>query len=101
MQAPGVLSDRTIAGYNDGFIYTAPVGSYLPNHKGIYDLSGNVQEWVDDEFTKRGGVGLGVLRGGSWNSFQADNLYSGSRNAVPSIYKDSMYGFRVVLGRVK
>jgi formylglycine-generating enzyme required for sulfatase activity len=35
-------------GYIDGYAYTAPVGSFMPNGSGIYDMSGNVYEWVAD-----------------------------------------------------
>lgn len=50
--------DPTLANYGsgkwgegdsgDGFEFTSPVGSYPPNQLGIYDMSGNVFEWVDD-----------------------------------------------------
>ena len=97
---PGVPAERTIPGYDDGFPYTAPVGSFPPNQLGIYDLSGNVQEWVEDEYSRLGSNRLGVLRGGGWNTYQMENLYTGSRNAVPPDYRDVFYGFRIVLARV-
>jgi serine/threonine protein kinase/uncharacterized OsmC-like protein len=64
---PGVSSDRTIPGYDDGFPVTAPVGSFPENELGIFDLSGNVQEWVGDDYSTRGVV-LGVLRDRSMDS---------------------------------
>jgi eukaryotic-like serine/threonine-protein kinase len=98
--APGVSADRIIPGYDDGYEYTAPVGSFPPNDSGIHDLSGNVQEWVEDDFSKQENILLGVLRGGGWNTYQIENLYTGSRNAVSPTYRDSNYGFRVVLAKV-
>ncbi|MDH5602627.1 MAG: SUMF1/EgtB/PvdO family nonheme iron enzyme [Cyclobacteriaceae bacterium] len=36
--------------YDDGYHYTAPIMSFFPNDYGIYDMSGNVSEWVLDDF---------------------------------------------------
>lgn len=33
----------------DGFLFTAPVNSYKPNINGLYNLSGNVAEWILDD----------------------------------------------------
>ena len=37
--------------YNDGFQGKAPVGSFKPDRIGLYDLAGNVSEWVHDLYT--------------------------------------------------
>jgi formylglycine-generating enzyme required for sulfatase activity len=54
---------------------------------------------VADEYSKLGNNVLGVLRGGGWNTYQPENLFTGSRNAVPPTFEDWIYGFRVVLAK--
>ena len=98
--APGMAGDRTIPNYDDGYEKTSPVGSFPANIYGLFDLSGNVHEWVSDNYSALDGDKLGVLRGGGWNSYQPENLYTGSRNAFPPDKFDAIYGFRVVLAKV-
>ncbi|MEE4277214.1 MAG: PEGA domain-containing protein [Halieaceae bacterium] len=73
------VTGRILNGYNDGYVVSAPVGSFTANHHGIYDLGGNVSEWMNDVYTIPASSGvvatdpLGaqrgdnyVVRGASW-----------------------------------
>ena len=41
----------------DGWVKTAPVDSYQPNGFGLYNMTGNVWEWVQDYFGERASSG--------------------------------------------
>ena len=44
------VTGRILNGYTDGHVTSAPVASFGPNSKGLYDLGGNVAEWVHDAY---------------------------------------------------
>jgi formylglycine-generating enzyme len=91
----------------DGFVFTAPVGSKKPNPFGLYDMLGNVWEWVEDSYhdTYHGApndgsawVGNGkdpVIRGGSWLN-REQRVRSAERNSDEATDHDNFTGFRVV-----
>ncbi|NLX12796.1 MAG: formylglycine-generating enzyme family protein [Phycisphaerales bacterium] len=71
------LPKRECFSWDDGFLFTSPVGHFKANAFGLYDMIGNVFEWCQDRFgdydkgpvTDPTGVdtgGLRVLRGGCW-----------------------------------
>ena len=78
-QVPGA-KDWTVLPCSDGYAYTSPVGSFRPNAFGLFDMHGNVWQWVEDCYHDTfvgaptngkawtdGKCETRVLRGGSWN----------------------------------
>lgn len=40
-----------VPNYNDGYLSAAPVGSFKKEPSGLYDIAGNVSEWVHDIYS--------------------------------------------------
>lgn len=83
------------------------VAQYIPNALGLFDVAGNVAEWVNDwygtyptksveNYTGVESGSLRVVRGGGWSD-KAPALSTGERDKKDPLTKTHMLGFRVVL----
>ncbi len=78
------------AGNSDG--QTHPVGTKLPNELGLYDMNGNVNEWIQDKFKS-----YRQLRGGCWND-DSDRVSLDRSSYVGESSENSYFnGFRLCL----
>lgn len=92
---------------DDGFAETAPVGSYPPNAWGVYDMVGNVWEWVADCWHNSydgapdssaawisEGCNKRVNRGGGWGNHPRSARVSNRDGDNAGAHSDGL-GFRV------
>lgn len=94
--------------YSDNYWGPAPVMSFQPNPFGLYDIDGNVSEWVADCWHENyvraptdgsawlnPGCSERVIRGGSWGS-APDQDRSAFRMGAAADSRSGRVGFRVV-----
>lgn len=94
---------------NDGYEYVSPVATYPPNGYGLYDMAGNVMEWVQDYYDRNyyssspledpKGPRVGTSRvnkGGNWFASPVDGrcAFRGFSGPTMSFWN---LGFRVVM----
>ena len=93
--------------YEDGYWGPAPLGKFHANAFGLFDMNGNVSEWVadcwHDNYTRapsdskawiNPGCAERVVRGGSWGS-APDQVRSAFRLAAPVDTRSARVGIRV------
>ncbi len=73
-------------GLNDNANITAPVGSYMPNDYGLFNMGGNVSEWVMDVYRPMTSEDMNDLNPHRGNLFQTKKL---DEDGIP-VEKDSL-----------
>jgi formylglycine-generating enzyme required for sulfatase activity len=97
---------KIMTDYDDGYVRSAPVGSFEPNPFGLHDMIGNVWEWTADWYdgnyyqnspsrnpTGPSTGGWKVIRGGSWLA-EPQYVRSTKRASNQPFIQNSHLGFR-------
>ncbi|MDX9862220.1 MAG: SUMF1/EgtB/PvdO family nonheme iron enzyme, partial [Rhodospirillales bacterium] len=93
-----------VPGYNDGQSGVAAVGSFRPEPSGLYDLTGNVSEWVHDFYSLEPPVGNAVERDplgppvGDSHVVKGSNWRSATRSELRAAYRDGLMSGRDDVG---
>jgi len=101
--AKGVTA-HYVPNYSDGYAGVAPVGSFPVEKMGLYDLTGNVSEWVHDVYTlmpmDKQVIELNPLGGteGDTHTVKGSNWRSGRLTELRASYREGEKNGRDDLG---
>lgn len=90
------------APFNDGEMISSTVGKYMPNPWGLYDMHGNVSEWVLDDYKPTSAheeIKTGekkTVKGGSWRD-RPQRSTAASKIGYYPWQKVENVGFRVIM----
>lgn len=85
---------RIVTDYDDNYVVTAPVGSFVANQHGLYDMGGNVSEWVGDYYATKSSMINEVLQDptgpseGSYRVIRGSSWAHGSVTELRLSYRD-------------
>ncbi|MFT5469910.1 MAG: hypothetical protein ACI8UO_005033 [Verrucomicrobiales bacterium] len=96
---PNSPGPAIISGYDDGFPKLSWVHEFRPNRYDLFQVSGNVWEWVSDNYSGGAAGQSGTIRGGSWETVARDELLTSYRRTLDPKASEPSVGFRVVLAR--
>ncbi|HYF33803.1 MAG TPA: SUMF1/EgtB/PvdO family nonheme iron enzyme, partial [Prosthecobacter sp.] len=82
--------------YDDGMAALAPVGKFKPDPRGLFDLAGNVWEWVSENWSDN--PAEGVVRGAAYTTMERQELLASFRRKVGVEDRLPDVGFRILLG---
>jgi gliding motility-associated lipoprotein GldJ len=99
MRGSGDMMGIAAGPLNDGADITSPVKSYAPNDYGLYNMAGNVSEWVMDVYRPLNSMDMEAFRSFRGNQFQT--LQTDASGATMEQYEYTEYDTKLLLQEIE